>query len=120
SQTETEESTQDHQNGNEGATTQSFPGGLPKFTWLRDMDGDGYGNNNDPKESATQPPGYVAIGGDCNDNDPALHPNTRWYRDSDGDGYGNPSDMKTQCLRPSGYVLNNKDCNDTDANVNPE
>ena len=26
--------------------------------------------------------------GDCDDEDPALHPNTDWYFDGDGDGFG--------------------------------
>ena len=50
--------------------------GAPGFTFYVDADGDGYGNDNQPIESCqdTAPAGYSAIGGDCNDNDPAINP----------------------------------------------
>ena len=43
-------------------------------TWYRDGDGDGYGNSTNNVLSCTQPAGYVAAGGDCNDADPLVHP----------------------------------------------
>ena len=37
-------------------------------TWYRDVDGDGVGVASDTQSSCTQPPGYVAASGDCNDS----------------------------------------------------
>src|SRR5689334_24906936 len=79
-------------------------------TYYRDSDKDGYGN---PAVSVTAnfpPYGYVSDHGDCNDNNPAIHPGANEicdgvdqncngaaddgvspipaYRDYDGDGYG--------------------------------
>ena len=41
----------------------------PLLTWYRDADGDGYGATTSVVLSCTQPLGYVATGGDCNDSD---------------------------------------------------
>ena len=78
------------------------------FYW--DVDGDGYG---DPLSAATQcsvPAGYITVGGDCNDRDPAVHPGAAEIcnavddncnaevdedaqgEDSDGDGVHNACD----------------------------
>lgn len=43
-------------------------------TWYRDLDGDGFGNSSDPVEAVDQPTGYVAVGGDCDDNNSAVNP----------------------------------------------
>ncbi len=79
---------------------------------------------------------------DCDDEDPAIHPDaeelcdgidndcdgevdgdpvdgTLWYQDADGDGYGQPSSMLNACSQPSGYAQLGDDCDDDDAAVNP-
>ena len=43
--------------------------------WYLDNDGDGFGNSNVTLSNCVQPSGYVAIGGDCNDNNNAINPN---------------------------------------------
>jgi hypothetical protein len=50
--------------------------GAPGFTFYVDADGDGYGDDNQPVFTclATPPEGFVALGGDCNDNNPAINP----------------------------------------------
>jgi hypothetical protein len=52
------------------------PAGTPSFTFYRDNDGDGYGNtaNRFVACAPNAPQGYVALGGDCNDNDPNTNP----------------------------------------------
>jgi hypothetical protein len=42
--------------------------------WFFDGDGDGLGTSTDALAACTQPEGFVAEGGDCNDTDPAIHP----------------------------------------------
>ncbi len=46
------------------------------FVYYADADGDGYGHDNFAVHSCspTAPPGFATIGGDCNDNDPFVHP----------------------------------------------
>ena len=46
----------------------------PISTWYRDLDGDGYGVLSISIQSCTRPVGYVAVSGDCNDADSAIHP----------------------------------------------
>jgi hypothetical protein len=42
--------------------------------WYKDGDGDGFGASDEFREGCTQPGGYYAEGGDCNNSDPAIHP----------------------------------------------
>lgn len=106
--------------------------------WYADADGDTYGNLNDTLMSCSQPPGYVALSGDCNDANTQVHPaatevcngidddcdgqtdegllNT-YYADSDGDGYGNAASSVQACSAPSGYVIDNTDCDDNVAGI---
>ncbi|ATB48218.1 hypothetical protein MYMAC_003844 [Corallococcus macrosporus DSM 14697] len=49
------------------------PGGAEYYP---DADGDGYGDSNAlPNLSCNPPQGYIREGGDCDDRDPAVHPN---------------------------------------------
>ena len=84
--------------------------------YFQDRDQDGYGNNDQSVRYSVAPEGYVVEGGDCNDDDPLLHPNTHWYEDQDGDGYG--SDILFQaCVGPSGFVTNTLDLDDSNAQI---
>ena len=71
-------------------------------TWHQDTDGDGFGTET-TETACSQPHGYSAYGGDCDDNDPAWHPGANesdcsdpndyncdgsvGYADADGDGF---------------------------------
>lgn len=92
--------------------------------WVVDADGDGY-----------------AVGSDCNDNNPSIHPNAvelcnntddncdgsvdeglfhTYYGDADGDKYGNSLIIFTTCSSiPTGYVSDATDCNDANSLINP-
>jgi hypothetical protein len=87
--------------------------------WYVDEDGDGYGHDDTRTSSCAAPAGAVAVGGDCNDSDPAFHPGAResdctdpndyncdgstGYDDADGDG-------SPAC----------EDCNDADPATSPD
>lgn len=110
-----------------------------RTTWFQDRDGDGYGNDEVSVQACMAPPGYIALGGDCEDDpigcgtkcqpssapdicdgydndcdgqfdeDPAA---TTWFRDRDGDGAGDPNDVTNGCVAPLGYVATGDDCDD--------
>ena len=90
-----------------------------------DADGDGYGDEQQPRTySCSGTAGFVTAGGDCDDADAAANPEVIWYRDLDGDGY---SDGHTalQCLRPAGYRSAEElaglalDCDDQQPDIYP-
>lgn len=110
--------------------------------WYRDVDADGFGNTNVTTMALSQPPGYVARGGDCNDSDPEVNPAASelcyngiddncdelidascnlyiWYQDSDSDGYGNANVTRVAPQQPAGFVDRFGDCNDQNPAVNP-
>src|SRR5690606_6923426 len=80
-----------------------------QIRYFRDLDGDGFGDDNVSGCYSSQPFGYVIFKGDCNDNDASINPSTVWYKDQDGDGLGDPGSTVTQCLIPRGYVRNGDD-----------
>ncbi len=111
--------------------------------WYADGDGDSFGLGSVFVNGCTQPAGYVAALGDCNDSDPAIMPavaercngvddncdgsvdgsdsvdGLTWYDDDDGDTFGDPADTRTACSAPVGYIASAGDCNDADASTNP-
>jgi hypothetical protein len=109
-------------------------------TFYQDKDNDGYGNPAVSIQACSKPAGYVEQGGDCNDNNPNVHPNATevcdgvdnncdgqvdeditktFYKDKDGDGYGDPNTSVNVCGKPSGYIEQGGDCNDNDPSVHP-
>jgi hypothetical protein len=83
-----------------------------------DADGDGFGDDATATGYCEPPDGYTLVGGDCDDTDPAFHPNAEEpctedvdydcdgvvaYADDDGDGFA-------AC----------EDCDDLDPAVNPD
>ena len=119
--------------------------GLPLTTYYADLDGDGYGDDNDQTQACMQPPLTSTIGGDCNDvnvfvnpdgleacngidddcdgliddDDPTLFDADIWYQDADQDGYGNPLITLNSCTPIIGYTDNSLDCDDSVHEVNP-
>ena len=111
--------------------------------WYRDSDADGYGDATAASSSCTQPSGYVANGGDCNDRYASAYPGgvetcnaldddcdgttdeadavnaPRWYPDVDADGYGDANSSIPACTQPSGYLGAGTDCDDAVAATHP-
>jgi large repetitive protein len=104
-------------------------------TYFLDADQDGFGDDNQIIEGCNPTLTLSDIGGDCNDEDPAISPvasevcdmidnncdgvtdddavDTRiWYADADNDGFGDESVSLIHCTQPNAYVDNNSDCND--------
>jgi Putative metal-binding motif len=110
-----------------------------------DSDGDGFGDDAKAVEACDAPVGFIAKGGDCNDDDAAIHPgaaelcdgvdnncdglvddadptveaSATFYRDADGDGYGDPNSAQHACAAPAGFVTDATDCDDTASAVHP-
>lgn len=115
-------------------------------TWYGDADGDGFGLEAYNIKSCTQPEGYVALAGDCDDSVASINPDAIetcteedddcdglineedddfssqlpvYYLDGDRDSWGRLDMTQSQCDRPEGYVLDSGDCNDLDASIHP-
>lgn len=118
-----------------------------RSTWYRDADNDTYGTTATTLAACTKPSGYVAISGDCADNDSTVNPAAQevcnsdkdddcdglkddedpsttgkntYYLDADSDGYGR-SDVSQQTCKsaPPGYSASNTDCNDLNPAIYP-
>ncbi len=112
-------------------------------TWYADVDEDGFGDAGSSDLDCEQPPGFVTDASDCDDTDPARHPDaaelcngvdddcdgttdeddasdaSTWYADLDEDGFGDPGSGDLDCDRPPGFVADATDCDDTDATQHP-
>ena len=107
--------------------------------WYLDVDRDNFGAG-EIEYHCTQPEGYVAISGDCDDTEETIFPESveicddidqdcdelidedvipTWYRDADGDEYGDSAVTLTQCDQPIGFVDNDQDCDDEATGVHP-
>ncbi len=113
---------------------------LVKKNYYLDNDNDGYGDENQAKESCRPLGGYVTQAGDCNDNNPEINPlaedvcdgidnncqdgtndeilNT-FYFDKDEDGFGDNEITEQVCTPPDGYVYLGYDCDDDNADIRP-
>ncbi|WAS89456.1 MULTISPECIES: RCC1 domain-containing protein [unclassified Corallococcus] len=113
--------------------------GIPKSTWYRDADGDGFGYATHEAQDCRQPIGYVSNASDCNDSNANIQPGAtevcdgldndcdaqvdegvklNFYRDADSDTYGRGSPL-TACTQPVGYAERTGDCNDNNGSINP-
>lgn len=68
----------------------------PKQNWYQDLDKDGFGNIDSPKQACTQPIGYVPDSSDFDDNNATSHPGAPEIcndgLDNDGDGFADCND----------------------------
>ena len=84
--------------------------------------------------------GYSVEEGDCDDANPAVHPDATetcnevddncdgdvdtgvgatWYLDADGDGYGLDDQPLIACAQPAGYAADAGDCDDAEPSIHP-
>ena len=110
-----------------------------------DLDGDGFGGSADSELSCTVDAGWSTESGDCNDDDPDIHPDAdevcdaidndcdtltdnddddtiglvTFYLDSDDDDLGTAAGSTEACpgTPPEGYADNTDDCDDSSASV---
>ena len=113
----------------------------PVMTYI-DEDGDGYGPDSSGGMRCPRP-GYVEVGGDCNDNNVTVNPDATevcndgidndcdgqtdldatWWEDLDEDGYGDEASslFTVSCnSTPTGYVNNPADCDDRYDVISPD
>ena len=113
--------------------------GQDAFTWYLDQDGDGFGGQQ--VRACARPEDGVEQSGDCDDQDPQVHPEAAEscggsdedcdgevdevdaegcelrYLDLDGDGHGGPESL---CLCEEVHSASYEDCDDLDPMVHPE
>ena len=115
--------------------------------WYLDYDRDGFGSET-VSTTCEMPEGYAETADDCDDADPAVHPDatevcneldddcddavddddddldtstaTTWYADADSDGYGDADSTTQACEVPSGYTDDDTDCDDEDEDSYPD
>ena len=93
-----------------------------------DLDADGHSastdcNDLDPAVHPDAPETCNGHDDDCNglidDSDPGIESQLSWYADNDGDGFGDPNDLVLSCEQPLNYEENALDCNDESSAFNP-
>ena len=109
--------------------------------YFGDADGDGFGGGRLVVEACTAPEGFVDNDLDCDDLDPASHPDAPevcdeadndcdgtidedvqlpFYADTDADGFGDEAQPTEACTAPEGFVDNALDCDDADGLRHPD
>lgn len=122
-----------------------YAGAVDARVYFLDLDGDGIGGASFT-DCGGPFSGWVARGGDCDDDDATIFPGAldpcgdgvdqdcggldgdaasvvEWFADADGDGFGDPRSTPIDACVPNvveGYAPNNADCDDSDATVNPD
>ena len=103
--------------------------------WYADLDGDGFGNPDQPQQACAAPQAHVLSPGDCDDTradswpGAAEHCDDRdqdcddrvdegvqalLYADADGDGHGDATAETAACAGTAGLVATSDDCDDSD------
>ena len=109
-------------------------------SWYADADADGWGRDQDATFGCDPGNGWAPQGGDCDDDDPSVHPQAdetcdgvdrdcdgiaqddtqaTWWPDQDFDGYGDADAAEALCEQPEGWVDNGEDCDDSSAGTHP-
>lgn len=111
------------------------------ITAFQDLDSDGFGKPDTATPLCSLSSGYTTVSGDCNDLDPAIHPNaietcdhidnncnettdegvtSVFYIDQDADHFGAMNGLSLEdCSAPDGYSALATDCNDLENLIYP-
>jgi len=97
----------------------SIDEGLPVTQYFQDLDNDGFGNTSVTITNCNRPLGFVALSGDCNDNNAQINPGATEIPgngiDENCDGIDPPAIVD---LDGDGF-FSDVDCDDNNASVNP-
>jgi hypothetical protein len=88
-------------------------------TFYADADADGYGDLTQPTEACEQPTGAAATGDDCDDTNPAIHPNAEETDCADPTDYNCDGSTGFADADADGWPAC-QDCDDSDAGENPD
>ncbi|MBW3020921.1 putative metal-binding motif-containing protein, partial [Candidatus Woesearchaeota archaeon] len=94
---------------------------LTNYTFFRDADGDGLGNEFDTISDCSAPEGYVNNPNDCDDNYDTCTDNCEklYFEDLDSDGFGKDNITSMACQGNINFAPFDGDCNDDNASINP-
>jgi hypothetical protein len=110
--------------------------------YFPDVDEDGAGDRDAGEVVCESPEGWIEVGGDCDDTNPAINPDAAeicsegidedcdgaaddedpdvdlttgqtWYADADGDGLGDGASSLVACTAPDGWTEVAGDCDDS-------
>ncbi len=87
--------------------------------WYVDADADGYGSDAEVVRACEAPDGFVGIGGDCDDGDPAFHPDAVEDDCTDPADYNCDGSSAYDDLDADGWIAC-EECDDGDAEVRPD
>ena len=105
--------------------------------WWPDHDEDGFGDETRGQIQCPADNDWIAVGGDCDDNDSGVNPGIRevcdgrdhdcsgvpndplWYIDADADGFGVAGEAIVSCDWIAGRSPWNTDCDDTTWQLSP-
>jgi hypothetical protein len=88
-------------------------------TWYHDGDSDNYGDDLDTLLQCDSPADYIAIGGDCDDNNAGINPGATDIELNGIDEDCSGSDNTGADDDGDGFTVAEGDCNDGNASINP-
>jgi len=87
--------------------------------WFEDLDGDGFGAPGTAVEACEEPAGHAALGGDCDDADPAVNPDAEEVCNGIDDDCDPATDENVD-VDGDGFSVCDGDCDEDDGAVNPD
>ncbi len=92
---------------------------LDALDWFLDDDGDGWGVEDEVVSACDAPAHYVANDGDCDDDDPAIHPGAPEFDCTDPTDYNCDGSVGYEDADADGFAAC-EDCDDEDDTTHPD